>query len=493
MASTTTNKGAGSYFGGKGGSGTYQTIINQICPHHTYIEPFLGGGSIMQYKKKAEVNIGIDLDEKVIQSWIRKKDSDIQLNTICGIKYLEGLTYNGIRNKTVVYCDPPYPLSSRKSRKAVYKHELTDADHERLLHIIRKLDCDVLISTYPNELYAKLLKDWKCVVYQSTTRQGPATELLYMNYRNEEGLLHDYSFIGENYRERERIKKKIDRHVSRLQELPAPERNAILYHLTTSCSTAIITDASGSHSGTTNNDGMVLNKFIFNAYGVCENPEVVYEFENKKFSISLKVASDNGKFWGYGYSLKLKFGTSSGSCGGASLNRARCLKKKDAIVAAGELTRQWISRVVKENKITVEAFRDFYDWFSQQNQLDITDQVEKEEEKKPVDNQHWETMANPIKNDDEAPALLEPAYVKQYDRWRKKYQWDSVEWTQQQINDFKNLTEGEKKTPIPHMIPVYKGCQLLFIDWLKVLNKEMSLQDFNKKYPDGPINATDKN
>lgn len=34
------------YFGGKAGSGTYQTIINQIPPHRVYIEPFVGGGAI---------------------------------------------------------------------------------------------------------------------------------------------------------------------------------------------------------------------------------------------------------------------------------------------------------------------------------------------------------------------------------------------------------------------------------------------------------------
>jgi hypothetical protein len=30
-----------SYPGGKGGSGVYQTIINQQPPHEVYIEPFL--------------------------------------------------------------------------------------------------------------------------------------------------------------------------------------------------------------------------------------------------------------------------------------------------------------------------------------------------------------------------------------------------------------------------------------------------------------------
>lgn len=35
------------YPGGKGGAGVYQTIINNIPPHDTYIETHLGGGNIL--------------------------------------------------------------------------------------------------------------------------------------------------------------------------------------------------------------------------------------------------------------------------------------------------------------------------------------------------------------------------------------------------------------------------------------------------------------
>lgn len=36
------------YPGGKGGAGVYQTIINNIPPHDTYIETHLGGGNILE-------------------------------------------------------------------------------------------------------------------------------------------------------------------------------------------------------------------------------------------------------------------------------------------------------------------------------------------------------------------------------------------------------------------------------------------------------------
>lgn len=48
------------YPGGKNSAGVYQRIICQMPPHRVYVEPFLGSGAILRYKKPAEVNIGFD-------------------------------------------------------------------------------------------------------------------------------------------------------------------------------------------------------------------------------------------------------------------------------------------------------------------------------------------------------------------------------------------------------------------------------------------------
>ena len=58
-----------SYPGGKNGAGVYQTIINLMPPHETYIEPFLGGGAVMRLKRPAALNIGVDIDPDVIRGW----------------------------------------------------------------------------------------------------------------------------------------------------------------------------------------------------------------------------------------------------------------------------------------------------------------------------------------------------------------------------------------------------------------------------------------
>ena len=179
----------GSYYGGKNGSGVYQAIINQIPPHKVYIEPFLGKGAIMRYKKPAPVyNIGCELDEDLINSFrnpaIKEQGLNIIVNHKNGIDFLHdvghGETFIQYGKEVFVYCDPPYLIESRKTPRARYKHEFLRADHIEFLDVVTRLQ------------------------------------------------LHDYSYLGKTFRERERIRKKLQRHVQGLKRLPIFERKAII-------------------------------------------------------------------------------------------------------------------------------------------------------------------------------------------------------------------------------------------------------------------------
>ncbi len=56
----------------------------------------------------------------------------------------------------------------------------------------------------------------------------PATEYLWMNY-DAPDRLHDYRYLGDDFRERERIKRKKQRWVARLERMDGLERKAILW------------------------------------------------------------------------------------------------------------------------------------------------------------------------------------------------------------------------------------------------------------------------
>ncbi len=85
---------------------------------------------------------------------------------------------------TLHYVDPPYILAtrSRKHPSDGYKHELTEADHTRLLGELVRLQGMVLVSGYPHELYDTTLRGWRRVERQTYADGArPRTEVLWLN------------------------------------------------------------------------------------------------------------------------------------------------------------------------------------------------------------------------------------------------------------------------------------------------------------------------
>jgi DNA adenine methylase len=232
-----------SYPGGKNGAGVYQTIINLMPPHEVYIEPFLGGGAILRLKQPASLNIGIDLDSAAIarmREWARHAKSDDALRRPSpgkaitdrqfrfqrgdGIAFLKSYPFT---RKELVYCDPPYMPETLQSR-CRYKYDLDQLQHDLLLYAIKRLPCRVMISGYWSVLYSLHLKNWNVVKFEAMTRGGhTATEFLWFNFPAPVAL-HDYSYLGSNFRERERIKRKKLRWVKRLERMPALEKQCLL-------------------------------------------------------------------------------------------------------------------------------------------------------------------------------------------------------------------------------------------------------------------------
>jgi DNA adenine methylase len=213
------------YPGGKNQAHDYQFIINQMPPHRVYIEPFLGSGAIIRTKKLAEINIGIELAEEVINNYHSSPTGYTVVNS-CGISCLKLLCQTAEAD-TLIYADPPYPMDSRKWKGKKYKNELSNSDHEQLLSTLLKTKAKVIISTYPNALYADYLSEWRVLEYNSSTWQGSAKELLYMNFP-EAAVLHDYRFLGKNKTEKQQIRRKIEREIKKLKALPHLEREAII-------------------------------------------------------------------------------------------------------------------------------------------------------------------------------------------------------------------------------------------------------------------------
>ncbi|MDO7848682.1 hypothetical protein Q5H92_20115 [Hymenobacter sp. M29] len=219
------------YYGGKGSSGTCQKIINHVRPHDTLIIPFLGNCALTRQIQWPAQVIANDLDPYIIDQWRNAElGPRLDLYNLPALDFLATVLKRPDLGRVVIYCDPPYPLDSRKSQQLHYNFEMTDRDHEELLTAIRFLRVDCLVSTYPNERYARQLSHWNRTEFQSQTRHGAATEWLFYNYARPE-VLHDARFAGDDYREREYIKRKAARWVAKWKQLQPHERQHILHEL----------------------------------------------------------------------------------------------------------------------------------------------------------------------------------------------------------------------------------------------------------------------
>jgi hypothetical protein len=213
------------YPGGKNSAGVFQRLINQIPPHDLYVEAFIGSGAVYRHKRRVS-SIVIDADPAVAGYWRSVENEFPGLRVVQGdaISFLADFPFT---ERAFVYCDPPYLRSTRRSRKRIYRHEFSDEEHVRLLELLKRLPCSVMLSGYRSWLYDDALTTWRRLDFTASTRGGPAVESLWMNYP-EPAALADYSHLGESFRERQDFKRLKARWRARLAAMPELRRRALL-------------------------------------------------------------------------------------------------------------------------------------------------------------------------------------------------------------------------------------------------------------------------
>lgn len=225
------------YFGGKSGAGVYQSIINHIPPHRLFVIPFAGNCGAFKNMRQSEWVIINDLDNDVFEAWYHTGvtiNGGVTLFNNNALDLLDWIAtdrqYSRWLKHTFIYLDPPYLDSARKGQQQVYKCHFGGPDqHIELLHRLLLLppEINVMISHYPCELYDSILQGWYTFDFQAKTQKGMATERIYMNYQPGSEL-HDYSYIGEDFRERERHKRIMVNFFAKLDKMEPLLRNKIL-------------------------------------------------------------------------------------------------------------------------------------------------------------------------------------------------------------------------------------------------------------------------
>lgn len=221
------------YTGGKAGDGTYQKIISCIPACDVWVDAFAGGFGVTANLSLPDLTIINDIDVDVYAELQRvaRGAAVIPLN-LDYFRLWNLVRLLSLSRRVCVYFDPPYLLGTRSDQREYYKHDWGDGDHAIFYSFLANRSesgVNILFSHYPCDFYDRLHMNfgWRYIDFNSMTRGGVRVERLYMNFA-EPLELQDIRYAGDDFTDRQRIKRKADRWIKKLKSMPAAERQYIL-------------------------------------------------------------------------------------------------------------------------------------------------------------------------------------------------------------------------------------------------------------------------
>jgi DNA adenine methylase len=219
------------YRGHKNVNGLFQKIINQVPKHSIYAELFAGSASIFSlFKVKAETNILNDINTEVHNLLCEKyRDENVILWNRNAIEFIAKMRYVW-KKDTFIFLDPPYHHKTIPKEVDLYEYEMTGFEHVELLNTLTDMKCNVMLIHPKCDLYDEFLHNWRKVEVKVRYHKKTSIECLYMNYP-EPHELQDYSYLGNDCWERQRINRKTTAYVKKFKNMPVLERNCIIKKL----------------------------------------------------------------------------------------------------------------------------------------------------------------------------------------------------------------------------------------------------------------------
>lgn len=212
------------YYGGK--NHVFQSIINLIPRHLRFIEAFAGSAAVSRHLARSPEAVAIELDRAQAQK-LRLELPGHRVLCCDAIAYIERYA-EAWGPETVVFVDPPYPIADRRDARARYRCELDDAQHERLIAVLRRLRARVIVCGQPWGLYARAFADWQTHELAVVLRSGrPGVERLWTNYADPYPL-HDYRYFGDDKQRRQDLRRRIGRQLDIFGAMNPHHRAAVL-------------------------------------------------------------------------------------------------------------------------------------------------------------------------------------------------------------------------------------------------------------------------
>lgn len=231
------------YPGSKGGSGVIQWILNHVPKCSIFVDACAGSGIVGETVAEMCSDTAVYMYEKYLPVWQQldlkyrnyKKGMIILLPFDSIQHYLNKVKESHTcYDETVFYFDVPYIKETRKSTVDLYGCEWTLEDHLNFFDLIFELEKKgalIIISHYDCDLYRMKLVDWPTSTFQTMTRGGAVIEKLWMNFDIKDYELATTAFVGKDFTDRQRIKRKKENIVKKLKSLPLHERQAIIDHI----------------------------------------------------------------------------------------------------------------------------------------------------------------------------------------------------------------------------------------------------------------------
>lgn len=219
------------YTGHKKVNGLFQKIINQVPKHDMYVELFAGSAAICSlFSVPADTIVLNDINPEVHNLLCEKyRDENVFIRNRDALEFLQKMRHVW-KQDVFVFLDPPYHHDTRPLATELYKHEMTHQQHVKFLVAASLMKCNVMIIHPKCDLYDTFLHYWRKVEVKVRYHKKTQIECLYMNYP-EPTELQDYSFLGNDCWERQRISRKTEAYIKKFQKMPVLERNCIINKL----------------------------------------------------------------------------------------------------------------------------------------------------------------------------------------------------------------------------------------------------------------------
>ncbi|MDD7885756.1 hypothetical protein [Flavivirga sp. 57AJ16] len=212
------------YTGNKNIPGVIEFLINRLPKSERYFSLFMGGAGLENSVYTQDITFYCS--EKDKEQWKNKGK-----NFVIWECYRSLIEDNVFTSEDFIFADPPYMISTRRSKKKIYKNEFTVPDHIEFLNYMISSTAKIMITHPRCDLYDEKLKDWSIEEFKYMTRGGIFHDALYTNYNPADIELMNYKCLGNDFTERQAIKRQRHNIIKKFKKMNKHKKEAIIIEL----------------------------------------------------------------------------------------------------------------------------------------------------------------------------------------------------------------------------------------------------------------------